>query len=76
MAFQKSILHPRLWSGVFLYKNCGRINIITNNQSGKIIKVVKAAINNAKICKKPIAGYDKEKKRAYVEFANGERKYV
>ena len=50
--------------GVF-YKNCCRI-----------IKVVKAAINNAKICKKPIAGYDKEKKRAYVEYANGERKYV
>ena len=44
--------------GVF-YMNGGRINIITNNQSGKIIKVVKAAINNAKICKKPIAGYDK-----------------
>lgn len=61
--------------GVF-YMNGGRINIITNNQSGKIIKVVKAAINNAKICKKPIAGYDKEKKRAYVEYANGERKYV
>ncbi len=68
--------HPRLWSGVLFYKNCGRINIITNNQSGKIIKAVKAAINKAKICKKPIAGYDKEKKQAYVEYANGERKYV
>lgn len=51
--------------GCFFYKNCSRI-----------IKVVKAAINKAKICKKPIAGYDKEKKRAYVEYANGERKYV
>lgn len=61
--------------GVF-YMNGGRINIITNNQSGKIIKAVKAAINKAKICKKPIAAYDKEKKRAYVEYANGERKYV
>jgi hypothetical protein len=68
--------HPRLWSGVLFYKNCGRINIITNNQSGKIIKVLKAAINNAKISKISIAGYDKEKKQAYVEFANGERKYV
>ena len=37
---------------------------------------VKAAINKAKICKKPIAGYDNEKKQAYVEYANGERKYV
>lgn len=61
---------------MFLYKNCGRINIITNNQNGKIIEAVKAAINKAKICKKPIAGYDKEKKHAYVEYANGERKYV
>lgn len=68
--------HPRLWSGVLFYKNCGRINIIRNNQNGKIIKVVKAAINNAKISKISIAGYDKEKKRAYVEYANGERKYV
>ena len=56
--------------------NGGRINVITNNQNGKIIKVVKAAINNAKISKISIAGYDKEKKRAYVEYANGERKYV
>lgn len=72
----KCVFTPQtlVW-GVF-YKNCGRINIIKNNQSGKIIKVVKAAINNAKICKKPIAGYDKEKKQAYVEYANGERKYV
>ena len=30
----------------------------------------------AKICKKPVAGYDKEKKAAYVEYANGERKYA
>lgn len=55
----KCVFTPQtlVW-GVF-YMNGGRINIITNNQSGKIIKVVKAAINNAKICKKPIAGYDK-----------------
>jgi hypothetical protein len=29
-----------------------------------------------KNCKKPIAGYDQEKKRVYVEYANGERKYA
>lgn len=50
---------PDFGLGCFFYKNCGRIDIITNNQSGKIIKAVKAAINKAKICKKPIAGYDK-----------------
>ena len=37
----------------------------------RAVETVKAAINKAKICKKPIAGYDKEKKRAYVEYANG-----
>ena len=61
---------------MFFYKNCGRINCNKFLFAEEIIKAVKAAINNAKICKKPIAGYDKEKKRAYVEFANGERKYV
>ena len=42
----------------------------------RAVETVKAAINKAKIFKKPIAGYDKEKKRAYVEYANGERKYA
>lgn len=40
------------------------------------VEAVKAAINKAKICKKPIAGYDKEKKAAYIEYANGDRKYA
>ena len=42
----------------------------------RAVEAVKAAINKAKVCKKPIAGYDKEKKRAYIEYANGERKYA
>lgn len=42
----------------------------------RAVEVVKAAINKAKICKKPIAGYDKEKKAAYIECANGDRKYA
>lgn len=42
----------------------------------RAVEAVKAAISKAKICKKPIAGYDKEKKLAYVEYANGERKYA
>lgn len=41
----------------------------------RAVEAVKAAINKAKICKKPIAGYDKERKAAYIEYANGERKY-
>ena len=54
-------------------------NILTvsdNEMDERAVEAVKAAINKAKICKKPIAGYDKEKKLAYVEYANGERKYA
>ena len=47
-----------------------------NEMDERAVEAVKAAIKKAKICKKPIAGYDKEKKRAYVEYANGERKYA
>lgn len=47
-----------------------------NEMDERAVEAVKAAINKAKICKKPIAGYDKEKKVAYVEYANGERKYA
>lgn len=47
-----------------------------NEMDERATEAVKAAINKAKICKKPIAGYDKEKKAAYVEYADGERKYA
>ena len=47
-----------------------------NEMDERAVVAVKATINEAKICKKPIAGYDNEKKQAYVEYANGERKYI
>ena len=37
---------------------------------------VKAALEKAKVCKKPIARYDIETKRAYIEDAEGNRRYV
>lgn len=37
---------------------------------------VEAAINKAKICKKPIARYDVEQKTAYIEYPDGSIKYV
>ncbi|WP_026491135.1 hypothetical protein [Butyrivibrio sp. XPD2002] len=37
---------------------------------------VKAAIQKAKICKKPIAGYDLETKKAFVENPDGTKTYV
>lgn len=39
-------------------------------------QAVKAALMKAKVCQKPIAKYDLATKRAYVEYANGERRYV
>ncbi len=36
---------------------------------------VKAAIERAKIMKKPIARYDVEKKQVYLEYPNGDRDY-
>jgi len=52
------------------------LTVSDNEMDERAVEAVKAAINRAKICKKPIAGYDKEKKLAYVEYANGERKYA
>ncbi|MBE6101780.1 MAG: hypothetical protein E7200_06735 [Selenomonas ruminantium] len=37
---------------------------------------VQSAIDKAKICQKPIAKYDVETKRAFVEYADGSIKYV
>ena len=39
-------------------------------------EAVKAALEKAKVCKKPIARYDTETKRAYIEDAEGNRRYV
>lgn len=38
-------------------------------------EAVKAALHRAKVCKKSIARYDVDTKRAYMEYPNGERKY-
>ena len=39
-------------------------------------EAVKASLEKAKVCKKPIARYDIETKRAYIEDAEGNRRYV
>lgn len=39
-------------------------------------QAVKAAIEKAEFCKKPVARYDTETKRAYIEYADGGRRYV
>lgn len=67
------------------------INIVTDNESAlaeglltendiemdiRANAAVQAAIEKAIVCKKPIARYDIETGRAYLEYANGEREYV
>ncbi|MBR2523980.1 MAG: hypothetical protein IKE53_06025 [Clostridiales bacterium] len=42
----------------------------------RINAAVNSAINRAKVCQKPIAKYDRRKKKAYVIDSNGEKKYV
>lgn len=42
----------------------------------RAVHAVKSAISKAKVCNKPIARYDAATKKTYVEYANGERKYV
>lgn len=42
----------------------------------RVKAAVKSAISKAKICKLPVAGYDSRSKKAYIELANGEKRYV
>lgn len=39
-------------------------------------QAIRAAIKKAEVCKKPIAKYDLESKRAYLEYPNGMIEYV
>ncbi len=39
-------------------------------------EAIKAALNKAVVCKKPIARYDKECKKAYLEFPGGLKQYA
>lgn len=52
------------------------LTLSDREMDARAVEAVKAAINKARVCKKPIAGYDKEKKKAYIEYANGDIKYA
>lgn len=39
-------------------------------------QAVKSAVAKAEFCKKPVAKYDKIIKKAYIEYADGTKKYV
>lgn len=55
-------------------------NIPISASDAEIDSRVKAAVHSAleraRVCKKPIAKYDLETKQAYLEYANGDKKYV
>ena len=42
----------------------------------RAIQAVKSAVAKAEFCKKPVAKYDIAAKKAYIEYADGIRKYV
>ncbi len=42
----------------------------------RAVQAVKSAVKKAEFCKKPVAKYDKAAKKAYVQYADGVRKYV
>ena len=67
-----------------LYRNNLLLNLlskdgISENDAEMDIRAkeaVRSAINKAVICKKPVAKYDRVTKKAYIETADGDRKYV
>lgn len=68
-------------------KNGKVIKVITINEPTDITpneremdirakEAVKAAINKAIVCKKPIAKYDKVRRKSYIEYPDGRKKYA
>lgn len=69
-------------------KNNKVVNIVTSESVNSVLteediemdcranEAVKAAINKAKVCKKPIARYDMTAKKAYIQMPDGEKVYV
>lgn len=54
-------------------------NVLTPNEIEMDIRAreaVKAAILKAEICKKPVAKYDMESRRAYLQYPDGRKVYV
>ena len=61
------------------FDNMQTITVITKESpemDKRAREAVRAAINRATTCKKPIAMYDKQRKQAYIATPDGEKKYV
>ena len=66
-------------SDVVVVKDLDQRAYISENDAemdARAVEAVRAAVSKAIFCKKPVAKYDLETKRAYIEYPNGERKYV
>lgn len=42
----------------------------------RVTNAVQAAVKRATVCKKPVARYDVNRKRAFLEYSDGRRVYV
>lgn len=66
-------------SDVVVVKDSDQRAYISENDAemdARAVEAVRVAVSKAIFCKKPVAKYDLETKRAYIEYPNGERKYV
>jgi len=52
------------------------ISIGDVEMDARALEAVKSALEKAKFCKKPVAKYDFESKRAYIEYPAGVKKYI
>lgn len=52
------------------------ISVQDDEMDKRAEKAVEAAVEKAVICRKPVAKYDKVSKKAYLEYSDGEKKYV
>ena len=75
------IMEERASFSIALYKRESLLSnhLITESDAemdSRATAAVRSALDRAKVCKKPVAKYDTVTKRAYVEYADGEKKYV
>lgn len=66
-------------SNIVVVKDTDQSPYISDNDAemdARAVQAVKSAIAKAVFCKKPVAKYDIKEKRAYIEYPNGEIKYV
>ena len=75
------IMEERGSFSIALYKRESLLSnhLITESDAemdSRATAAVRSALDRAKVCKKPVAKYDTVTKRAYVEYADGEKKYV